>query len=426
MRLKTPYELQTVVTDNAAMNRVPDPDKIFDSVDALMAARPECKAIAFGFRIVDTATGQVPESFEPWYESAAQAYSVYERNLDKQDTSSTRYGEVAALTQNRDRIVAARDELYRVGNLLQAVLDGKIYQTDVAEHIGANLSSTRYQIAHQFKSYIKSKLETIDDLCRELENLRTPGDLLLLHVFGNVRSGEMNHVTDTIIFLPEYDEDALWDAVNQALTPREEAVVKMAVGAFYGDRDGYRINGDKLPLAEIARLFNVTTERIRQVYAKALRKLRRPAVMNRVFPAMHAGFADCAQFILTSAEVSYQKYLSAKADYQRIHDLLAATESYRAGQMPDPEVQDRLDFVATGTAPAEAPAPIITLESLDLSVRTFNCLKRAGLDTLNKVAKLSLDDMKRVRNLGQKGVEEAEAYVKQFFGHGFRTSEIQE
>lgn len=48
----------------------------------------------------------------------------------------------------------------------------------------------------------------------------------------------------------------------------------------------------------------------------------------------------------------------------------------------------------------------ITIEELDLSVRTFNCLKRAGINTVEDMISLSCEDMMRVRNLGKRSFDE--------------------
>lgn len=48
----------------------------------------------------------------------------------------------------------------------------------------------------------------------------------------------------------------------------------------------------------------------------------------------------------------------------------------------------------------------MTIEELDLSVRSYNCLKRAGINTVLELANKSEDDMMKVRNLGRKSLEE--------------------
>ena len=48
----------------------------------------------------------------------------------------------------------------------------------------------------------------------------------------------------------------------------------------------------------------------------------------------------------------------------------------------------------------------MTIEELDLSVRSFNCPKRAGINTVDDLINKSPDEMMRVRNLGKKSLEE--------------------
>ncbi len=48
----------------------------------------------------------------------------------------------------------------------------------------------------------------------------------------------------------------------------------------------------------------------------------------------------------------------------------------------------------------------MTIEELDMSVRSFNCLKRAGIDTVQDLTNRTEEDMIKVRNLGKKSLEE--------------------
>lgn len=48
----------------------------------------------------------------------------------------------------------------------------------------------------------------------------------------------------------------------------------------------------------------------------------------------------------------------------------------------------------------------MTIEELDLSVRSFNCLKRAGINTVEDLISKTEDEMMKVRNLGRKSLEE--------------------
>jgi len=50
----------------------------------------------------------------------------------------------------------------------------------------------------------------------------------------------------------------------------------------------------------------------------------------------------------------------------------------------------------------------MTIEELDLSVRAYNCLKRAGINSVSELVQKNQDDMMKVRNLGRKSLEEVE------------------
>src|SRR5690606_33604575 len=48
----------------------------------------------------------------------------------------------------------------------------------------------------------------------------------------------------------------------------------------------------------------------------------------------------------------------------------------------------------------------MTIEDLDLSVRSYNCLKRAGINTVEELTRKSEEDMMKIRNLGKKSLQE--------------------
>ena len=50
----------------------------------------------------------------------------------------------------------------------------------------------------------------------------------------------------------------------------------------------------------------------------------------------------------------------------------------------------------------------MTIEELDLSVRAYNCLKRAGINSVAELVRKNQEDMMKVRNLGKKSLEEVE------------------
>jgi len=64
----------------------------------------------------------------------------------------------------------------------------------------------------------------------------------------------------------------------------------------------------------------------------------------------------------------------------------------------------------------------MTIEELELSVRSFNCLKRAGINTVEELTHRSEDDMMKVRNLGKKSLDEVKHKLEEL-GLGLKPSE---
>ena len=55
----------------------------------------------------------------------------------------------------------------------------------------------------------------------------------------------------------------------------------------------------------------------------------------------------------------------------------------------------------------------MNIDELELSVRSYNCLKRAGIDTVEELCNRTSEDMMKVRNLGRKSLEEVLAKLKE-------------
>ena len=64
----------------------------------------------------------------------------------------------------------------------------------------------------------------------------------------------------------------------------------------------------------------------------------------------------------------------------------------------------------------------MTIEELDLSVRSFNCLKRAGINTVNDLIEKSEEEMMKVRNLGKKSYDEVKEKLRSL-GYDLRSEE---
>ncbi len=110
-------------------------------------------------------------------------------------------------------------------------------------------------------------------------------------------------------------------------------------------------DGHRRDLLEISKEFGVTRERIRQILSKGIKKLYHPTRMRRV---------TCGD---SGVKVN---------DPNKIYDRL---------------------------------------EDADLSPRSYNCLKRANINTFNDILNLSIKDLIAIKSLGKKNFQETLAFV---------------
>lgn len=143
------------------------------------------------------------------------------------------------------------------------------------------------------------------------------------------------------------DFDGSLEYVLHTLTERERRIL------------GFRYK-DGLIYEEIGKRECVTRERIRQINAKALRILRHPHSLD------------------------YLKYGVSGVITRKTKSARAAA----LASLPKPDIPD------------------MTLEELDLSVRSYNCLKRAGINSLRELSEMTYDQLCNVRNLGKKSAKD--------------------
>ena len=166
----------------------------------------------------------------------------------------------------------------------------------------------------------------------------------------------------------EYTEEPLTDdqlvgLLNalDTLTARELEVVHLY----------YR---EEKTLREIANVYNVTPERIRQILAKSLRKLRHPSRSKQI----------------------------------KMGARLAQTESYV--RVKEIEVKKRLEEIEAYEKEIGDHPPILkplTLEELDLSVRSYNCMARSNIRSLKQLKELAGNGgLMNIRNMGKKSILE--------------------
>lgn len=81
-----------------------------------------------------------------------------------------------------------------------------------------------------------------------------------------------------------------------------------------------------------------------------------------------------------------------------------------------------MDILVTREEDKQNKVLEMSIEDMDLSVRSYNCLKRAGINTIEDLTKKSKEDMLKVRNLGLKSLEEVIQKLESY-GFGLRNDE---
>ena len=64
----------------------------------------------------------------------------------------------------------------------------------------------------------------------------------------------------------------------------------------------------------------------------------------------------------------------------------------------------------------------MSIEELELSVRSFNCLKRASINTVEELTRKTEEEMMKVRNLGKKSLDEVKQKLEEL-GLGLKPSD---
>lgn len=94
--------------------------------------------------------------------------------------------------------------------------------------------------------------------------------------------------------------------------------------------------------------------------------------------------------------------LGAKILYKHLSLFINLTEKVDEVEIADEKDEDD-----------KAKIMEMTIEELDLSVRSYNCLKRAGINSVQELVQKSEDEMMKVRNLGKKSLEEVQQKLEE-------------
>lgn len=148
-----------------------------------------------------------------------------------------------------------------------------------------------------------------------------------------------------------------------------------------------------LTYEQAGKYFGVTRERIRQIEMKALRKLRHP----RHFKHWKMDTLDKAFEIAVERDRYRLENTELKNKLTRIMDAMGLKEEQKQVAM-EAQAEEKKD---------------IALEDLELSVRSYNCLKRAGIRSVADLDGWTIEKMMKIRNLGRRSLDEVLCRLKE-------------
>ncbi|MCL5038971.1 MAG: DNA-directed RNA polymerase subunit alpha [Firmicutes bacterium] len=238
----------------------------------------------------------------------------------------------------------------------------------------------------------------------------------VLHELSTI-PGVLEDVTDIILNLKGV---ALkhYSTEPKLLRLEKEGEGEVTAGDIIGDADIEILNPDHhiATLDKGGRLFAEMTVEVGRGYAAA-EKNKRPDQGIGVIP-IDALFAPVKKVNYTVGDTR----VGQVTDYDRLSLEVWTNKALRpdeAVSLAAKVLNDHLDlFVGLADNVASVDTMVqrseiqkdklleMTIEEMELSVRSYNCLKRAGLNTVGDIAEKTEEEMMKVRNLGKKSLEE--------------------
>lgn len=267
------------------------------------------------------------------------------------------------------------EELQHVVEILKEIRDNP--------NIGEKKTCDKYGIDfHRFRRYVYdaewfAKSSTAAESDKPSTKKRMHEARPTLSWYDVLWMAIMQHKFGDLKAYPSDLEESL-DAMLQKLHDREREVILCRYE-------------DGLTHDEVAKRLNVTRERIKQIEAKALRKLR---------------YAN--GWVL----IGKNRVVSAMEIQKQLENDIAIRTKHEVIQALDDKVESLRKIIKDCTENAIkkylASDPDLKIEELDFSVRTYKCLKNVGINTVRDIRKRSVLELSQIHNLGFQSLTEIE------------------
>lgn len=315
--------------------------------------------------------------------------------------------------KNKENLINLIDYLKMVQDELQMAVDGKKMLSETARAIGINGNKMNYfkNKPSYFDTLLSKNFMSNDEFLEIIKNNQLPEERLVKTVFAIDEN--------KIITLSNDETEEIKNTIDHELSIREKDVIHMR---FY----------DRLTFEQAGELMDVTRERIRQLEAKAIRKLRQN--LYESFKIKYAkeiyNIRDLLEFVRvdesrveriirltigTEKIISLDGFQKRKAEiYFITHKLENSTDSNIIKYFKENPIEFynflKMIFseinIDEKTIMKYAKEKLTPIESDMWSIRTYNCLKKSGIDTFEDFNDFTLNDLMNIKNLGQKSLNE--------------------
>lgn len=275
------------------------------------------------------------------------------------------------------------EKMYRdtllVKENLKDIIDGKSTVKEVAEILGVGYQTLSLGNV-SIKDIYKALGYTQDDIESLVEESMSPLEKLLSRAFPSVKGV----LIDTV-----EAEDTVLLMLENKLTKEEFDVIKSRYGL-----------DDKEPktLSVIGKVMGMKPERVRQIEAKVLRKLIHPNNSHYLKAVVIGEVGE-----LEDVEDFNNELARTRVELEKVR---AENLYLKKVLHSNPEID--IECGVLSETYLETP-----IEDIELSVRTYNCLKRAGKNTLGDISSMTIDELKNIREINESSIIEVESLLKQ-------------
>ena len=209
---------------------------------------------------------------------------------------------------------------------------------------------------------------------------------------------------ETLLVQLDITPEAFGNYYDEIIPNFNENIKRILDKEMFSDRERYCLMAyykDVRNLEDIGKSLSVTRERVGQIIGKAVRKLNHSTNRDMLLQGK-----DKFELISLNEKEEIIKEFKEKIGYDLIVEWIGNHEITEELLNVCHSVINTYNNRPKGQGEA-------TIEDLDLSVRSYNCLKRCGIHTLKDLTSMTRDGMMKVRNLGRRSLKEIESKLKE-------------